>query len=76
MGMLKVLLTYKQIEFLRILQHYVKEHGFSPTVRELCQITGIKSTSTIKGYIDRLVEKGVIEKEDGKPRTIRILKAL
>lgn len=74
--MIELLLTKKQIDFLRILQTYIKEHGFSPTVRELCGLTGLSSTSTVKGYLDRLEEKGIIEKQYDKPRTITIVEAL
>lgn len=74
--MIELALTKKQIDFLKILNTYVKEHQYSPTIRELCELTGLKSTSTVKGYIDRLVEKGILEKEDDKPRTLRIVKAL
>ncbi len=74
--MIGLLLTKKQIDFLRILQTYIKDHGFSPTVRELGKLTGLRSTSTVKGYLDRLEEKGIIKKENDKARTIRIIKAL
>lgn len=74
--MIELMLTKKQIEFLKILSKYIKEHKYSPTIRELCELTGLKSTSTVKGYIDRLVEKGILEREDDKPRTLRIVKAL
>lgn len=74
--MIELMLTKKQIEFLKILGKYIKEHKYSPTIRELCELTGLKSTSTVKGYIDRLIEKGILEREDDKPRTLRIVKAL
>lgn len=74
--MIEAALTKKQIDFLKVLNAYVKEHHFSPSIRELCKLTGLKSTSTVKGYIDRLVEKGILEKEDDKARTLRIVKAL
>ncbi|KZL93582.1 hypothetical protein [Clostridium magnum] len=74
--MIEAALTKKQIDFLKVLITYIKEHQFPPTIRELCELTGLKSTSTVKGYIDRLVEKGILEREDDKPRTLRVVKAL
>lgn len=46
--------------------------GFAPSVRDICRALGIKSTSTAHSYIDKLAEKGLIHKESGKSRTLRI----
>lgn len=48
----------------------ISEQGYAPSVREICQDLGIKSTSTAHMYIERLADKGYIERENGKSRTI------
>ncbi len=49
------------------------EDGFVPTVREICDEFGFKSTSTAHRSISSLVEHGLIEKEDNRNRAIRLV---
>ena len=53
---------------------YIDKFGISPTVRELVNLVGVKSTSTIQRHLDGLVETGKIVRENNKSRTIRIEK--
>lgn len=50
----------------------VDEEGFAPSVRDICSAVGLKSTSTVQMYIERLEAKGYIVKQPGKSRTLRI----
>ncbi|HHU12979.1 MAG TPA: transcriptional repressor LexA [Clostridiaceae bacterium] len=51
---------------------YIKTNGFSPTVRDLCKGTGIRSTSTIHAHLKRLRDSGRIDMEAGKRRALTI----
>jgi len=51
----------------------VQEYGFAPTVRELCKLTGLASTSTIIGHLKTLEKKGYIKRYPTHPRAITIL---
>ena len=51
----------------------IKEKGYSPTVREIRSATNIKSTSTVQKYLNSLMKKGYITKDDNKNRTIEIV---
>ena len=51
---------------------YVKKEGFPPSVREICQGVGIRSTSTVHAHLHRLQEAGKIEYTPGKRRAILI----
>lgn len=53
---------------------YIDKFGISPTVRELVNLVGVKSTSTIQRHLDGLVETGKIVRENNESRTIRIEK--
>jgi SOS-response transcriptional repressor LexA len=68
------MLTNKQKEVLELIGIYIKEQGYSPTVRELASLCGIKSTSTMHGYLERLEKQGYISKHETLPRTIKVLK--
>lgn len=48
------------------------EDGFMPTVREICEEFGFKSTSTAHRCIASLAENGLIEKGNRQNRAIRI----
>ena len=46
--------------------------GRIPSVRELCTATGFKSTSTVAYHLRALEERGLIEREEGLNRCIRL----
>lgn len=47
--------------------------GRVPSVREICSATGLKSTSTIHLHLKTLEERGLIEREAGLNRCIRVV---
>ena len=51
---------------------YIKKEGYPPSVREICQGVGIRSTSTVHAHLHRLEEAGKIEYTPGKRRAILI----
>ena len=52
---------------------YINEHQYAPTARELCELTGMKSTATIHSHITRLINDGYLETDaDGAPRALRV----
>lgn len=67
-------LTEKQKELFNIICNYVDEKKISPTTRELMQLFGLKSTSTMHAYLVRLKDKGYITYQTSMPRTIQVLK--
>lgn len=64
--------TEKQTKVLEYVKAQIKKNGYAPSVREICQALGFKSTSTVHGYLARLQKNGMIQKAALKPRTIRI----
>lgn len=65
-------ITDKQQRVLNYVKEQMKKEGYAPSVREICQALGLKSTSTVHGYLSRLQKNGYIQKAALKPRTIRI----
>lgn len=49
------------------------EEGRVPSVREICDATGLKSTSTIHLHLNTLEEKGLIKRERGVNRCIKVV---
>lgn len=58
----------------RVYRYILKRlgEGYSPTVREICEDLNISSTSTVHGDLHYLVNKGMINMEEGRNRTIRL----
>ncbi|GFI61342.1 LexA repressor [Clostridiales bacterium] len=52
--------TQKQKLVLDFLKKEVREKGYPPSIREICDAVGLKSTSTVHGYLHRLVCRPVI----------------
>ena len=53
---------------------YICEHGYSPSVRDICEMVGLSSTSTVYSHLIIMLKKGMIETdgEVGQPRAIRV----
>lgn len=69
----KTKLSAREEEILNLLRQGIMENGYPPTVREICAMTGLKSTATVHGYLERLEKKGYIKKAEDKPRAITII---
>ncbi|MCM2674117.1 LexA repressor [Alkalicoccobacillus plakortidis] len=67
-------LTNKQERVFGAIKSFIEENELPPTSRELCVILGIKSSSTIHGHFVKLKDKGYIDWEEAKPRTLKVLK--
>lgn len=66
-------LSENQIKILKTIKQKVDNQGYPPSVREICCITGIKSTSTVHSNMNKLEELGFIKRDPTKPRAIEIL---
>lgn len=65
-------LTPREREILDYIKSTIKSDGYAPSVRDICNALGMKSTSTVHTYLARLEEKGAIQKDAGKSRSLRI----
>lgn len=63
----------REKKILAYMKSEIKKKGYPPTVREMCNSLGIKSTSTAHKDLANLEEKGYIRKDPAKPRAIEIL---
>lgn len=70
------MLTEKETQMLGAIKTYIEENGYSPTVRELGEIVGLKSSSTVHNHLKKLETKGYISKMGNFPRTMKVLKTL
>ena len=62
----------KQNEIYEFLKTYTYNKGYPPSVREICEAVGLKSTSSVHGHLKRLESKGLIKRDPTKPRALEI----
>ena len=62
----------KQNEIYEFLKTYTDNKGYPPSVREICEAVGLKSTSSVHGHLKRLESKGLIKRDPTKPRALEI----
>jgi repressor LexA len=65
-------LTKRQAEVLAFIRDYVTERGAAPTVREIADRFGLRSTNAVVDHLRALERKGVIEREGRSARGIRL----
>ena len=65
-------MSNKAQEILEFINFTLKNDGYSPSVREICEAVNLKSTSTVQYHLNKLEKKGVINKSDGKSRSLHL----
>ena len=64
------MVSKKQEVILNYIDKTIKDKGYSPTVREICEAVGLKSTSTVQYHLNKLIDLGFLNKSDNISRSI------
>ena len=67
------MLSAREEQILQLISDQIEERGYPPSVREIGQAVGLKSTSTVHGYLSSLERKGYIRRDAAKPRAIEVI---
>ena len=59
-----VVLHKRQRVILDFVTQYIQKNSFAPTLREIADGVGLSSLATVHEHISKLVEKGVLKKDD------------
>ena len=62
----------KLIMVMDYIRKFSEENGYTPSVREICKECGIKSTATAHSYIEKLKDRGYLNKATNKKRSVTI----
>lgn len=65
-------ISRKQQEILDYLKEEILSKGYPPTVREICEKVGLRSTSSVHSHLNTLEKNGYIRRDPTKPRAIEI----
>jgi repressor LexA len=66
-------LTPRQRSILSYIKKELREKGYPPSVREMGEAVGLKSSSTVHSHLTKLEELGYIRRDPTKPRAIEVL---
>src|SRR5438067_7122916 len=67
-------LTARQKEVLEFIQESISGRGYPPTLREIGERMGIRSTNGVNDHLKALEKKGYLAREDLKSRALRPLR--
>ena len=65
-------LSAKQKQILDYIKEDILKKGYPPTVREICETVGLRSTSSVHAHLSTLEKNGFIRRDPTKPRAIEI----
>ncbi|MBI3202504.1 MAG: transcriptional repressor LexA [Polyangiaceae bacterium] len=66
-------LTKRQEQTLAFIRHSIEERGYPPTLREIGEHMGIKSTNGVNDHLRALERKGYLRREDMKSRALKLV---
>lgn len=69
----KKAMTARQKAVYNGIVEYQKMYGFAPSIRELCAICNLSSTSSIAAHLKKLEDMGYIRRREDAPRAITVL---
>src|SRR3954470_9936435 len=64
-------LTDRQKEVLEFIQQSIESRGYPPTLREIGEHMGIRSTNGVNDHLKALEKKGYLERQDLKTTALR-----
>ena len=67
-------LSDRHKKILEVLEHYQKNVGYPPSIREIGREADISSTSVVNYYLEQLEEMGYIERDRKVSRGMRLIK--
>lgn len=65
-------LTERQRAILEMIHAHVDEHGYPPSVREICEAVGLSSPSSVHAQLATLQGKGYLRRDPTKPRALEM----
>jgi len=66
-------LTARQREILDLISSTVADRGYPPSVREIGEVVGLSSPSTVHSHLSTLATEGFIRRDPSKPRAIEVI---
>jgi repressor LexA len=71
----ETMLSNREEQVLQVVRAGVARRGYPPSIREIGDAVGLKSTSSVAYHLKALQEKGYLYRDPGRPRTVELLSA-
>jgi repressor LexA len=68
-------LTKRQEQTLEFIRKSIRDRGYPPTLREIGEHMGIRSTNGVNDHLRALERKGYLRREDMKSRALRVVES-
>ena len=68
-------ITRRQKEVLDFLSSFTQKNGYSPSFEEIAAALGLSSLATVHKHVTNLQEKGLVQREHNRSRSIDVLPA-
>ncbi|GAA2403606.1 LexA repressor [Catellatospora methionotrophica] len=65
-------LSERQRRILEVIQDGVTSRGYPPTLREIGRAVGLAASSTVAYHLRELEEKGLLQRDRGRPRALTV----
>ncbi|WP_125710126.1 LexA family protein [Lacticaseibacillus porcinae] len=65
----------REREILRAIDDFAEEHKYPPTIREIGEMVGLSSSSTVASYLRRLEDDKMLTSKEMQPRTLVVTEA-
>ena len=69
-------LTKRQLQTLDFIRHSITQRGYPPTLREIGEHMGIRSTNGVNDHLRALERKGYLRREDMKSRALKLVDSM
>src|SRR5512146_3165105 len=66
-------LTRRQEQTLEFIRRSIEQRGYPPTLREIGEYMGIRSTNGVNDHLRALERKGYLTREDMKSRALKLV---
>ncbi len=70
--MSETVLTRRQREVLECIEQSMRDRGYPPSVREIGEVVGLSSSSTVHAHLNALEKLGFLKRDPTKPRAIEV----
>lgn len=65
--------TKKQRQLLTYIEGFIKEHGYSPSYREIMNGLNYNSVATVALHVNNLIKRGHLRKRDHSARSLEVV---
>ncbi len=65
--------TKKQRELLGFIEAFIKQHGYSPSYREIMKGCNYSSVATVALHVNNLIKRGHMQKRDNSARSLEVV---